>query len=317
MPKHHTNHNQALIKLALALFLLTLLTYAASTTPNTKAQTTGDIYLSPASGPIGSTVTISGDGFTGSTTITFGGTTVATITTQPNPIDNYPYLSGYFTVPKSATSGTSATVTATDAYGDSAQASFSVTSGSASTPTPSSSTSATPTPYQQQSGSSGSTTSYTFAPTVAPVQSSGFWSPLAIGAVVAVIALIIIISLLFMRTSGGGKRERERMLEREPMPYRSAPYGQPTQPTSPYNPPASQYGQSTSGYQSRYNRYSYASRYSQSPSNQSYSRPPVTSRYSQPSYGAQQSAAAGKTCPHCHRAVKGDYKICPYCYKKI
>jgi hypothetical protein len=140
-------------------------------------------------------------------------------------------------------------------------------------------------------------------------------SPLIIGLIATVVAVVIIVPLTFMLRNRSPKRER--LLEREPMSYRSDSYTQPSSnrstppPTSPYNPTTSRYSSSTT----RYNQSS--TRYNQTPAHSRYSaRPPVTDGYTSSANNVQQTTS-GRICPHCKRNVTGDYSVCPYCYKRM
>lgn len=225
------------------------------------------IALSPIQGPTGISVSVNGGDFIGQTTISFNGVTVAKTT---------PASTGFilveFTVPSVAPGIYD--VTAHDSKGNSATTKFTITAYGASPSTTAS--------------SSGTSRTSTYQPNQSPViQNVGFWSPIVIAAIVAVAAFAIIIPMTLVLRS---RSKQAKLLEKEPLPYRSEPHIQSNQPTSRYNQPTT-YGQNLT-------------------------KPNVTNRYRQPSSNVQQSAFE-KTCPHCNRVIKGDYNTCPYCYKKI
>lgn len=274
--------------------------------PSVKAAPS--LSLSPSSGPPGTQVQVSGNGFVVSATIDLNNQFVTTVSASSGAI------SAIVTIPSTATNG-NYEISVTDAASQTAEAIFTVTGSTyTSTATTSPSTSYPTTPQVTPSVPQSTTYTYpTYAPTIAPVaQSSSFWSPVVIGVIGVIVAVAVILPAAFLLTRSP---KRDRMLEREPLPYRSEPV-QPVQPPPAYGPHTSRYGQQTSGYQPRYSQY--ASRYrTTGTTGQSASMPATSSRYSQSAPTVQQPASVGRTCPHCHRAVKGDYSICPYCYKKM
>lgn len=328
LKKSPINKTQALVFAALILLVACALTSVTSNFVHAQDEDqTGacSIVLTPSQGPTGSSIIISGTGFTvGQTvTITFGSQTVGTSVTGGWDGE----FTSTFNVPSVADG--SYTVTATDSAGDSATATFVV--GPAATVSPSGSTGATPTPYTGTGG-----TTYTPYSTLPPTQTSGGGVSTLVIALIAVIVVIAVVVPLGFFMMSGRQNKRDRLLEREraPSPYApqpTAPYGQ---PASPYNQP-SPYSPASSPYTSPYNRpsspYSPSSTYSSSApryGSSSTSRPSMYDRYSQrgappptsryaPPASSQQSSAYGKTCPHCHRTVRGDYSICPYCNKRM
>ncbi len=294
LEKQHVNLKQTLTMVVLVMFVFCTVAYVV---PTVKA--TVSLSLTPNSGPAGTEVTYLGTGFVAHANIYINGVFFTTVQAQTGTI------SGQLQIPANAPVGT-VTIHAVDAVPQAVDAIFQVTSSSSSSSTTSSSPAPSSTPVETPSSPQLTTYTYpTLVPTQTPiVQSSGFWSPTVVAVVGVVVALAIIIPLGFFFTRGP---KRERLLEREPLPI------QPVQPPPAYAPPTSRYGQSTSSYQPRYS--SYMSRYSSSAQT---SRPTMTSRYGQSTAPSiQQPTAVGKTCPHCHRAIRGDYNICPYCYKKI
>jgi hypothetical protein len=254
MTKHQINLTQAIITVILVLLVVCILTSVTSQTVAARVSN-AHIAFNPIYGPAGTSVSVNGGDFIGQTTISFNSVTVATT----NP-ESTGFIFVEFTVPSVAPGIYE--ITASDSRGNFATTTFTVT--------------ASPT-----------TPSYTYQPTKSPVtQSGGFWSPLVIAAIVAVAALVIIPMTLVLRSRG----KQEKLLEKEPLSYQSAPRIQSNQPTSRYNQPPA-YGQNLT-------------------------KPILTNRYSQSSSTVQQSAV-GKTCPHCKRVVKEDYNVCPYCYKRI
>ena len=311
---------QALVKVSLALFVLVILTMAISMAPAAKAQAASgaSILLNPSQGSIGTTVKITGTGFASDqpVSICFVSSSYNLLLAYANSTDAKGNLVAQGTVPTGLTSGTYS-ILATDGSGNSATATFTVIGagggvGPSTTtvyPTvPPTSTSPYVPPYS------------TYQPVYTPtVQSAGFWSPLAI-AIVVVVALAVVISMTFMFRSRVAGGKRETLLEKEPTPYRPEPYVPPNRPTSAYNPSPSGYNQPPSRYSqyiaSRYGQPA-SSRYTQRPTyGQNLTTPSGASRYIPPSSNVQPSAA-GRTCPHCGRVVRGDYNICPYCYKRI
>jgi hypothetical protein len=300
--KRQINLKQVLVTAVLALLIVIILTSVTSKT--LLAQTSQFIKLSPTQGPPGTIVHIDGEGFPKDTTVTisFNGATVAT--TQTFPVLYFSFeqtnlyksvISCQFTIPSTVRSagsviiGLSYDVIASDAAGHSAKATFTVTS-SESSPSPTA-TSSTPT-----NPPTNPTPYYSYQPTPV-VQSAGFWSPAVVAVIGVIAAVVVIIPVTFMLRNRSPKHET--LLEKEPLPYRQEPYGQSNQPTSPYSPSTSRYSPSTS-------------RYSPSPTY----GPIVTRRYGQSASNVQQPTS-GRTCPHCKKIVKGDYNICPYCFKKM
>jgi hypothetical protein len=266
---------EGLAKVTLTLFVLSILTSAA-TTPVANASAAA-ILLSPNKGQAGVSVGVNGVGFKSSSLvfIKFDATGVAT-TFSSSRWGAYGDISATFIVP-SVSPGTY-NVTATDAKGDYAITTFTVTT-ELPTPTP------TITPTFPEA-----TAPYpTYRPTQSPVAgSAGFWSPLVIAVIVAA-TLAVIVPVTFVYRSRG---KQETLLDKEPLPYRSelpTPTNKPTV-TSRYNQP-SIYGQQLT-------------------------KPVQTNRSSQPSPYGQQPPFT-KICPRCKRIVKEDYNLCPYCDKKL
>lgn len=343
--------NKKPVKLITVILFACMLSLIALSVPAAKAGGTPTLNLNPTSDPVGATVLITGSGFSpGQFVSVFSGNyAFADVLTS----DANGNINGSTTVPSSFTPGTYQ-ITAEDALGIKATAEFVVegsSSSSSSTSTSSSSTSSSSTGSSSSgSTSSGSTSSGNGFPTLPPTttsSSSGFFSPLVIAIIVVVLLAVAIPSVLFLRGNGDKRRmmyerERERDRERDRMSYGSQPGQGPygggsgggySQPPRGYGPQPSNYGpppSSTSG--SRYTPYSYRqpsqssyqSRYSQPAS--SYRPSSYASRYSQPQGQMQQPqqqssysrpAARTKTCSHCHRSVREDQNICPYCNKRV
>jgi hypothetical protein len=299
---------QALVALILILFALSILTSLTSKTVSAEATVT----LYPTQGPVGKQVIVNGLGFGqyATVTISFNGKVVQ----QTQVTGMYGgMVAGLFTVPAGTADGTY-NVVVKDSDGNSVSAPFTVGT-SLTTPAPSSSSNS-PVPTSSSGSNNGLTPTYTpfVYPTLQP-QNSGL-SPLIIGLIVVVVAVGVIVPVFFLFFRNRSPK-RDLLRDREPS-YRPEPYAQverPAPPPSPYNQPTSRYSSPTSRYSQPQTSYS---RYSQSTAYSRYSSRPttVTDRYSAPSSNAQQPTS-GKTCPHCKRTVKGDYSVCPYCYKKL
>jgi hypothetical protein len=307
-----------LTKVTLALIVLSILASAAAITPVANAQDQA-LILSPAQGPAGTFVSVIGMGFSANSQVdvSFETTHVANGYTG----SMFGRMQTSFTVP-SVPLGTY-TVTATDGADGYAETTFTVTLKSTTpaptaTPTPAPTATPTATATQTFPTPTGTTTtpfptatawSYpTFRPTKTPVPASGgFWSPLVIGVIVAVV-IVLGISVAFVIR---GRGKREKFLDEELPVHKPEPSAPLTKPTTAarYSQP-SNYGQQSS-MSSVNTRYSRPSSYSQP-----FSKPATTARYGQPSrYGQRQSFT--KICPRCKRVVKDDYNLCPYCDKRL
>jgi len=303
MKKRGIVSKQALLTLILVLLALSMLTLLTSKTVSAQATVT----LYPTQGPVGKQVIVNGQGFGqyASVTITFNGKIVQ----QTQVAGMYGgMVAGLFNVPAGTADGTY-NVVVKDSDGNSVTAPFTV-GASLTTPVPSSSSITSPLP----TSNNGVIPTYTpfVYPTLQP-QNSGL-DPLIIGLIVAVIAVAVIIPVSFMFLRNRSPK-RDLLLAREP--YRPEPYTpveRPISTPSSYSQPSSRYSSPTSRYsqpQTSYSRYSQTTAYSR------YSaRPTATDRYSAPSNTSQQPTS-GRTCPSCKRVVKGDYSVCPYCYKRM
>jgi len=273
-----------------------------------KAQVNGTwaaIQLSPTQGQPGSSVSLTGTGFTGNVLIYFGTSASPSLalvgTTSSN---SNGAITVFFEVPPESSG--SYVVTAQDSAGDAAESSFIVISGPSSAPTSSPYSSSSTSSSSSSSSSSRSSYSY---PTVTSLpRSAGFSSTPIIAAVIVIVALAaVVLAFLLQRT----RSKREMLLKKEPPSYQSqSPMqtsrlnetprnGQPPQPQSQYAKPSSQYSNP------------YAQRYSQKPTGSA----ATNSVTSSSSY--DQQPASGKICPHCKRVIKADYSICPYCDKRL
>ena len=308
---HLINRKRALAKTGLALFVLCILALSAMA-PMVKAQANGAwaaIQLNPTEGQPGSSVSLTGTGFTGNVLIYFGtGTSpsLALVGTTSSTNSNGA-ISVFFQVPPESPG--SYIVTAQDSAGDSAQSSFIVISGPSSPPTSSPSSSSSTSGSSSSSTSSGSTY-YPYPIVTSLPKSAGFWSTPTIAAVIVIVALAAVVSAFLLQRT---RSKREMLLKKEPLSYQPQ---SPMQTSRPNETP--RYGQSPPYSQSRYNQ----------PSSQSSSLSPYAQRYSQQttefamtksmtSSSSGQQLTSGKTCPHCKRIVKADYSICPYCNKKL
>jgi hypothetical protein len=199
---------------------------------------------------------------------------------------------------------------------------FTVLASNAS-PSPSTSSSHTATPRPSSthtvaptvSGSTTATARATHRPTVSSSADNGFFSPLVIG-VIAIVAVVVVLSLILMlRGRGGGRGKRDDLLRRdEPPLYNPQPVSTPPTPP-PASPSPFSSSSSSRLYQTAAERYGRPTSYrpttygQQSASATTY-RPATPSNNQQPSSGE-------KICPHCKRTVRGDYSVCPYCYKRM
>jgi hypothetical protein len=275
---------EGLTKVTLGLLVLSILTLSTAITPmaNASGQT---LTLSPTQGPAGTIVYVIVAGFDSKleVKINYGTINVAT---------SYPIMFGRtatsFTVP-SVSPGTY-TVTATDAAGGYATATFTVT---AKLPTATATATPTlPTPTTPTTPTSPTETTWSYPiyrPTPSPVPASvGFWSSLVISVILTAVATFTI-SIIFMYRR---RSKHETYLNEELPLYKpepSAPSKKPTV-TTRYNQPSS-YSQQTS-------------------------KPTPTTRTNQPpSYS--QLPTFTKICPRCKQIVKDDYNLCPYCDKKL
>lgn len=305
MTKRRIDLKQALVTTILVLLAVTVLT--SLTLKTVSAQATVTLY--PTQGPVGKQVIVNGQGFADyqSVTITFNGKVVQQ--TQVSGMYGG-IVNGLFKVPAGTADGTY-NVVVTDSAGNSVSAPFTV-GASLATPAPTYSSTNSPLPTYNN----GLTPTYTpfIYPTIEP-QSSGL-DPLIIGLIVVVVAVVVIVPVFFMFFRNRSPK-RDRLLDREPT-YRPEPYApveRPAPSPSPYSQPTSRYSSPTSRYSQPRTSYS---RYSQSTAYSRYSARPTAAadRYSAPSSSVQQTSS-GRTCPHCKRTVKGDYSVCPYCYKKL
>jgi hypothetical protein len=299
---------EGLTKVTLALIVLSILTSAAAKTPVANANDQG-LLLNPTQGPVGTLVSVIGMAFSSNSQVSISFETTEVATGFSGSM--YGRVSTSFTIP-SVSPGTY-TVTATDAAGGYATATFTVTS---KLPTPTATPTATatqklPTPTAATTTTSPTETTWSYPthrPTPSPVAAgTGFWSPPVIGVIVAaVIAFIITITFVYRRRS-----KRETFLDEELPLYKpepSAPSKKPTV-TTRYNQP--------SNYSQQFSKPTTTTRYNQ-PSNysQQFSKPTTTTRYNQPPRYSQLPPFT-KICPRCKRIVKDDYNLCPYCDKRL
>lgn len=246
--------------------------------------------LAPTAGPSYSNAAIYGAGFflNSLVTIKFGTIQIATEKARAP----YGKIGAPFMVP-SVSPGTY-NVTATDAEGNSASATFTVTSrfpGGAS-------------PEETSTASYPPTTS---KPTTSPTaKSEGFWSPLTIGAFVAAGAGLTVFAFFMWRRRNGAE---EMSIEEEPPVYKPQ-----------YSPSR------TLAVEYRYDQFSYVGQPSKPAATVRPSQPPSYSRplprssmttpiRQAPSYSKPQPFT--KACPHCKRMVRDDYNLCPYCQKRL
>lgn len=280
-----------LMKVAFALLVISMLASAVAIMPAAKGQTSVSLTVYPTSGPVGSTVVVSGAGFQNAlVSISFDGTVVSTTYT-----DAYNGVNSLFTVP--SISPGQYTVTAQDNQNDYASTTFTVTTGSA--PTPTASSAPTPTQYYLPTSPGPSSSEnpyfYTYPPTT---QSSSFWTPITISLVAAVAFIAVSVPTYMFTRRGGNKR---KMMFEDEHPSHSSYTREP--PAPPSRPATS------SGYQSTQMSHQStstlaASRYSRPQSygyNRQSSSSPMATRYNQPSSYSRPSTQYTKTCPHCKK----------------
>ncbi len=305
---------EKLTKVTVVLFVLSIFTFAATIMPVVSAETS--MGLTPMQGPAGTDVQVLGAGFTSSSqaTITFGTTQVAKTSVQ----SMFGRVVAMFKVP-SVSAGTY-TVTITDATGNTASETFTVTSGVTPTPTPTSGqTSPVPTGVPTSPGATSAPWTTAFPTPTAPwwnpyatpnpLAGDNSLSPLVIGAIVASAVTAALLVGFFVYRS---RSARDMFPEEESSTYRPEPSAPAYQPSG-----APRYGQSPS-YGQRHGSYSpYSQRYGQSPPRYTptsrYGSSPVSSR---PTVSSRMPSYT-KTCPRCKRPVKDDYNMCPYCDKRL
>ncbi|MGD0450035.1 MAG: hypothetical protein ABSA79_03130 [Candidatus Bathyarchaeia archaeon] len=301
MTKRRIGLKQALVTAILVLLAVSTVTSLISKTVSAQATVT----LYPTQGPVGQQVIVNGVGFGqyASVTISFNGKVVQ----QTQVTGMYGgIVAGLFNVPTGTPDGTY-NVVVTDSDGNSESAPFTV-GASTATPLPATSGPSSPV-YTPNNGVTPTYTPFTY-PTIQP-QNSGL-DPLIIGLIVVVVAVGVIVPVFFMFFRNRSPK-RDLLLDREPT-YRPEPYApveRPAPPSSPYNQPTSRYSTPTSRYSSPS-----TSRYTQNTAYSRYSARPTADRYSAPASSVQQSTS-GRVCPNCKRTVKGDYSVCPYCYKRM
>lgn len=345
LKKPFAGMNKKPAKLMTLLLFVSIIAMVVVATPAAKATIINPKFtLTPAKGAVGSTVLINGTGYSPGEPATFlvGNNMFA----QALTADANGKIGGSTTVPDLA-AGTYHIISY-DSSSMTTTATFVVTGGGdvTASPAPTSSSgngnsnnNGNGNSNSNGNGNGNSNVVPTFSPTSA--SSSGFFSPIVIGIIVAVLVAFAVSGTLLYSRSSRQKMllERERDRDRDRMPYGSgpsqAPYGSGGSPSgygygpqaSSYNPapssaagssrytPYSSRQQSSGSSQSRYNQSSsyrpssYASRYSQPSSPPSGYRQQLQSGYSRP-------AMHSKTCSHCKRSVREDQNICPYCNKR-
>ena len=161
---------------------------------------------------------------------------------------------------------------------------------------------ASPTPTVAPTESTGTSNPLIPTPTSNLVTGgSGFWSPLTGALIAVVIVLGIILVFMFMR------RGKSKMPEYE---ERSRYERSPRYDGRPPSDERSVYGEKP--------RYDERARYQ--PQMSSSSRTPYTPytppRTNQPA-STSQLPPHTTICKHCHRPVRDDLNVCPYCFKRI
>ncbi len=314
MAKNQINLKKSLVIVTFTLLIAGILLSAIPT-----ASANGVISVQPNQGKPGTLINVNGGGFSGRVFISFNGTGVGN-GMLPNSMGS---IQGSFAVPNVA-AGTY-NITASDNNGVTPAVIFTVLDSNAS-PSPSSSPSshtATPHPSSTHtvaptdSGSSTTATPHsTRRSTVAANSENGFFSPLVIGIIAVVAVIVVVLLLIFMLRARGGGRRRDDLLRREEPPaYRPPPT--PTPPTPPSTPASSPFATTSASrpYVTAAERYGRPTTYRPPTYGQQSTGSTITSRPT-PSY-SQQPTSGTKTCPNCKRAVRADYSVCPYCYKRM
>ena len=307
MEKSVTTFNKRLIKVSLMLIALSVFVSAVAMTQVVKADAA--ISLSPIGGVAGKVVNIKGDGFGDRTmvAISVGATEVTrTNSTFDGQIATYFYVPniryGMYTVTAVEKKYDRIAKTWTTT-GNSATARFNVmpsgSSADASTPQPStpSDTSITPIIPSTPSGT-----------TIAGGE--GDLGPLTIGLVaVALVAIFVPATAFYLRSS----KRKSGYDDARP----ETPYDTPTLPPAPSRYQSTT-GSAPSSYTSKqFSRPSVSTPYRQQSSFSSpTSRPFSGSRYS-PSSSFSRPTTGTKICHSCHKAVRSDYSVCPYCHKVL
>jgi hypothetical protein len=310
LEKYFLDLEKGLAKGSLILFVLCIIVLAASNAPVAQAQSQY-ISINPLLGPVGSSVVVSGGGFSSHSQIVikFGSTEVARTWVS------YGWFGGIyssFNVP-SMPSGTY-TVTASNEEGNYASTKFTITSGSApQTPSPSSPSSPSPSQKPNKTTTPQSTGSYPYLkPTQSPIAAhAGFWSPLTIALVVVACAMAFIIPVTFIYRRRGNKEisfDEELPINSPKLPIQSK---KPTEGT-PYGQPE-RYSHQFSMRPTEAIRYSQPGSYAPQPS----SRSTVPTKNAKPINTRVQQSYSTKICRHCKRTVREDLNVCPYCNKRL
>jgi hypothetical protein len=280
-------------KTKFASLFLSVLILAIIVAPMGKAASPS-ISTDPTQGPAGSTVMVYIRGYPAldSVNITFGEKKLATATTDKwallNVLINVPQLSsGTYDITASGSTGV-------------ASCKFVVTQSSSPTHI------STP-----RSTSTGATPSHN------PATASNEFSSTLIYGGAAIIAVVAVLLVFFMlRARGAGKAKRFDLLQKEEPPsYRPKP-----PPTPPSTPAPFASTITSKPYLTAAERYGRPTTYQPATYGQQSAKSSVTSRPTTPSYTPsynQQSSSGEKICPHCKQTIRGDYNVCPYCYKRL
>lgn len=269
MQKCFIDMKKSLRKATLALFFLSILALATTLTPIGKAANLS-VTLNPAQGPPGTIVLIVISNFQTPNvlSVTFGTTNVRTITAH-----TYSTASMDFQIPQ-VSPGTY-TVTVTDSTGGVATTTFTVTQASSTIPEE------TPIETPEE-------TPAWLSPTDSPAAGdTGFWSPLTVGIIAAVIALAGFTTFLYVKR---GRQETPSAQDTTQYKPRSS-----VQATSSYKPASSVQDTPLHGYRS--------------------SVPPTKSPTSTKT--SSQPPPFTKVCRHCKQNVRDDLNVCPYCFKRL
>jgi len=311
------------------LFLSVLMLAAVAVVmPVAKAQDQQYIQLAPTSGPAGTAVSYSLQGFDAGypVSITFGPTNTnegsVTPKAQYDPSGNPEGTSAgaSFTIPKVTTG--SYIVTATGENGEAATATFTVIPP----PTPVATTAPSATPITIFVTPTVGLTSTTSPKTV----SAGFLSPLTIGIILVVVALAIFVTAIYVRRGRPKSSSYQEASRYEPRP--STP-SQPNAPSSINQPYQSSKVSQSYPYQpyqpSSINQPYQSSKVSKSYPYQPYQSSKVSQPYQSYPYQPYQSSKINQqatsiqqprgttVCRNCKRTVRDDLNICPYCSKRI
>jgi len=314
LAKNQTNLKKSLVTIT---FTLLIAGFLLSTIPT--ASATGSVSVQPREGKPGTLISVSGGGFSGRVFISFNGTGVGS-GMIPSSMGS---ITGSFAVPN-VPAGTY-NITARDDNGVTPGIVFTVVDANASpspSSSPSSSHTATPRPSTTHTvaptdSDSTATPRSTRHSTVSAAADNGLFSPMVLGVIAVVAVVVVLLLAIFMlRARSGGKGRRDDLYRRdEPPSYNPQPISTPPTPPAASPSPFSS-SSSSRPYQTAAERYGRPTSYRPTTYGQQSATATVINRPATPSYSQQQTSGT-KMCPHCKRTVRGDYSVCPYCYKRM